>query len=106
MAKGQQKIRVVAMVRVGEKLVDVDTLSEAQRVKLANAIRCTLFNAVHVGVAEAVPAGRGKTDSHVAALLRMTGDPGAEAVPAGRGSGLRTSEARPYGDDPGAEVIV
>lgn len=56
MAK-ERKIRVRAMVRVGDELVDVDTLSEEQRTALANAIRCTLFNAVHVGVAEAFVPG-------------------------------------------------
>lgn len=56
MAK-EKKIRVTAMVRVDGVLTDVDTLTEDQRVRLANAIRCTLFNASHAGIAEAAAPG-------------------------------------------------
>ncbi len=58
MAKREErKIRVVAYVHVGEELVDVDTLSREQRVRLGTKIKCGWFNEIMRGKAEAFVPG-------------------------------------------------
>ena len=49
--KKNQKIKVRARVHVGEKLVDVDTLSPDDRRRLANALQLEYFNALYAGKA-------------------------------------------------------
>lgn len=63
--KKMQKITVRSFVHVGDELVDVDTLTQEQKIKFGTELRIQYLNALFAGKAVFYPAHEFETASQI-----------------------------------------